>query len=177
MTGTDIQHYVEERLGRSFSPDTILLAINECIDEIADLALLYATIDLEVDDPAAWYSLPDDFSKVEHLLIYKEDKEYYYEGWIYRNGSIRIPDTGKFRIVSRKMPEYLTDIAESFNNIHRMYNNAIKYYVLGWVRENEDLDDQTSEKYYQKFNDKITRAAQTMISTKSPAKVQVIRRA
>jgi len=36
MTGTEIQSYVESRLGRTFSPDDILLAINECLDEIAD---------------------------------------------------------------------------------------------------------------------------------------------
>ena len=58
-----------------------------------------------------------------------------------------------------------------------MYNNAIKYYVIAWIRENEDLDDQTSEKYYQKFKKKVARAAKTLISTKSPAKVQVIRHA
>ena len=177
MTGTEIQSYVESRLGRTFSPDDILLAINECLDEIADLSLLYATIDLDVTDGTQWYSLPEDFSTIEHLIIYENDKEYFYEGWIYRNGSIRIPDAGKFKIVARKMPDYLNDIAEPINNLHRMYNNAVKYYVLGWIRENEDLDDQISEKYYQKFTEKVQRAASTLISVKSPAKVQVIRRA
>lgn len=176
MTGTEIQSYVENRLGRKFSPDDILLAINECLDEIADLALLYATIDLDVTDGTQWYSLPESFSTIEHLIIY-DNGEYYYEGWIYRNGSIRIPDTGSYRIVARKMPDYITDIAEPINNLHRMYNNAIKYYVLGWIRENEDLDDQISEKYYQKFTEKVQRAATNLISTKSPAKVQVIRHA
>lgn len=177
MTGTEIQSYVESRLGRTFSSADILLAVNECMDEIADLALLYGTIELSVDDGTQWYSLPDDFSKIEHIIIYESGKEYYYEGWIYRNGSIRIPDVGQYKIISRKIPEYLTDIAQSFNNIHRMYNNAIKYYTIAWIRENEDLDDQTSEKYYQKFKEKVARTAKTLISTKSPAKVQVIRHA
>ena len=177
MTGTEIQSYVESRLGRTLSPDDILLAINECLDEIADLALLYATIDLDVTDGTQWYELPEDFSTIEHLIIYDSEGEHFYEGWIYRNGSIRIPDAGSFKIVARKMPDYITDIAEPINNLHRMYNNAIKYYVLGWIRENEDLDDQISEKYYQKFTEKVQRAASSLISTKSPAKVQVIRRA
>jgi len=176
MTGTEIQSYVESRLGRTLSPDDILLAINECLDEIADLALLYATIDLDVTDGTQWYELPEDFSTIEHLIIY-DNGEHYYEGWIYRNGSIRIPDAGSYKIVARKMPDYLNDIAEPINNLHRMYNNAVKYYVLSWIRENEDLDDQISEKYYQKFTEKVQRAASSLISTKSPAKVQVIRRA
>ena len=177
MLGTDVQSYVESRLGRTFEQDDILLAINECLDEIADLSLLYATSDVSVSDTTQWYALPESYSKVEKIIKYEDGKEYIYEGWNYRNGTIRIFDEGDYRIVARKIPDYLTEIADSFTEIHRTYYNAIRYYVLAWVRENEDLDDQTSEKYYQKFNDKITRAAQTMISTKSPAKVQVIRRA
>jgi hypothetical protein len=177
MIGTDVQSYVEKRLGRTFEADTILTAINECLDEIADLSLLYATSDVSVSDTTQWYALPESYSKVEKVIKYEDEEEYIYVGWDYRNGTIRLFDEGNYRIVARKIPDYLTEIADSFSEIHRTYYNAIRYYVLAWVRENEDLDDQTSEKLYQKFNDKVTRAARTLISTKSPAKVQVIRRA
>lgn len=175
MTGTEIQSYVESRLGRTFSPDDILLAINECLDEIGDLGLLYATIDISVDDGAQWYSLPDDFSKVKKVIQYEDDREYVYENWKYRNGSIRIPDEGDYHIISRKMPEYLTNIANNINNIHRLYNNAIKYYVLAWVRENEDLDDETSKVLFKRFNQKLKRAANTLISSKAPSRWTVVR--
>ena len=177
MLGTDIQIYVEKRLGRTFEQDMILEAINECLDEIGDLSLLYATSDVTVVDIKQWYALPESYSKVEKVIKYEGECEYIYEGWEYRNGNIRIFDTGDFRIVARKIPDYLTEISDTFVELHRSYNNAIRYYVLAWVRENEDLDDQISEKYYQKFTEKVQRAASSLISTKSPAKVQVIRRA
>lgn len=175
MTGTDLQHYVESRLGRTFEPDEILEAINECIDEIGDMNLLYATIDISVDDTDQWYNLPDDYTKVVKVIKYKHSKEYIYEKWQYRNGKIRIPEGGTYKIVARKLPEYLENIAEPLNNIHRLYNNAFKYYVLGWIRENEDLDDQTAKVMFERFREKTQRAATTLISTKSPAQWKVIR--
>jgi hypothetical protein len=177
MVGSDIKNYIEKRLGRSFSDDLILQAINECLDEIADLSLLYVTATLNINDTTQWYALPNNYSQIEKVIKHEDEEEYIYEGWEYRNGTIRIFNKGTFRIVGRKIPDYLEDISNNLSEIHRMYNNAIKYYVLAWVRENEDLDDQISEKYYQKFTEKVQRAASSLISTKSPAKVQVIRRA
>lgn len=177
MLVSDVKEYIESRLGRSFKDKDIILAVNECLDEIADLSLLYVTSTFEIKDTEQWFALPRDYSQIKKVIIYKNNREYIYEDWEYRNGTIRFFEKGSFRIVARKIPNYVENIEDSFTEVHRMYNNAIKYYVLAWIRENEDLDDQISEKYYQKFKDKVQRAASSLISTKSPAKVQVIRHA
>jgi hypothetical protein len=45
------------------------------------------------------------------------------------------------------------------------------------MKENDDFEDPAVQILYKKFESKIKRAAQTLISTKSPAKVRVVRHA
>jgi len=67
MTGTEIQHYVETRMGIEVDLDEVLMAINEAIDMLGDTGLLYDTIDVEVTDAGQWYNLPDDFTYVQKV--------------------------------------------------------------------------------------------------------------
>jgi hypothetical protein len=177
MTGAEIQNYIEKRIGRSVDPDNVLEAINECLDEIGDMSLLYTTASVNVSDIEQWYALEDDYTKVEKVIIHVDDKDYIYQRWEYRNGSIRMFDEGEYTIVARKMPEHLTEIADSFTDIHRLYHNAIKFYALAWILENDKFDDPAADKYYKRFESKVTRAANTLLSTKPPSKVTVIRHA
>jgi hypothetical protein len=177
MTGTEIQSYVDERMGITVTSDLVLEAINEGLDEIGDLGLLYVTTDVTVSDISQWYSLEDDYTGIEKVLKIDEEKNYIYQRWEYRNGDIKFFDKGDFTIVARKMPEHLTSISDSFIDLHRLYHNGLKYYALAWMKENDDFEDPAVQILYKKFESKVKRAAQTLISTKSPAKVRVVRHA
>lgn len=180
MTGTEIQSYVESRIGRQVDSDDVLEAINEGLNEIGDMGLLYATIDVSVSDTSQWYNMPVEpapYTQIIHIIKKENNKEYYYQRWEYRNGSIRFFDEGDYTIVARKMPEHLNNISDSFTSLHRLYYNAIKFYALSWIRENDDIEDTGAQLLRQRFEESVARAATTLVSTKSPAKVKVIRHA
>jgi len=176
MNGIDIKNYVEERLGRSFEDSFLLQGINEALLELGDLPLIPIEATVVFEEGDDWFELPGDFTKVVKV-IKVEEEDYLYLDWEYRNGLITFNEPGTYIIYARKMAPQLNYVSETITEVHQVFNNALKYYVLAWVRESEDSDDQISEKYYQKFKDKVERAASSLISTKSPAKVQVIRRA
>lgn len=180
MTGSEIQKYVETRLGTTVEPDLVLEAINEGLNELGDMGLLYDTIPVSVDDTTQWYNLPlepSPYTQVKHVIKNDNGKEFYYYRWEYRNGNIRFFDTGEYTVVCRKMAEHLDNIADSLAELHPLYHNAIKFYALAWVRENYDYEDPGAQIMYQRFKESVARAAQTLISTKSPSKVRVMRRA
>ena len=176
MTGTEIQRYVEGRLGQTVDPDEVLEAINEGLDEIGGMGLLYATANVTVTDTAQWYSLEPDYTQVKKVIKKEDGKEYIYQRWEYRNGDIRFFDAGEYIIVARKLPEHLSNIADTFTDLHRVYYNALKFYALAWVRENSDPESKAAQVLYERFENNVMRAAQTLLSTKAPAKVRVLRR-
>jgi hypothetical protein len=176
MTGSEILNYIETRIGRSIDSDLVLEAINEALDTIGELGLLYATTDLTVEDTNLWYSMPDDYTTIEKVIKF-EDKEYIYTRWEHRTGEIRFYDQGEYRIVATKMPEHLSLISDNFMDLHKLYHNAVKYYALAWVKENDDFSDPAAEKLYARFQNNVKRAAQTLSRSKPPSKVQVKRHA
>lgn len=176
MTGTEIQRYVEGRLGQTVDSEDILEAINEGLDEIGGMGLLYVTTTIPVTDTTQWYSLESDYTQVKKVIKKEDGKEYIYQRWEYRNGDIRLFDNGEYVVVARKLPKHLSDIADEFTFLHRLYYNALKFYALAWVRENSDPESKPAQLLYERFESNVMRAAQTLLSTKAPAKVRVLRR-
>jgi len=174
MTGSDIQDYIETRLGRTVSSDDVLEAINEGLDEIGELGNVYGTIDVSVSDTEQWYSLPADYTNV--TKIYKQtDYDDILYNWDYRGGSVNIDKEGDWRIEAEKIPTHLSTIGDSFVDLHRLYHNAIKYYALAWIKENDDPDDPTAQKLYQKFRRKVQRANATTSNSSPPGSFEVDR--
>lgn len=175
MTGTEILSYIEERMGIPIDPDKCLMAINEAIDMLGDLGLLYDTIEgIEVTDTNKWYNLPPDFTYIQQVMTSKNEL---YLRWDYRNGQINFADPNTYTIVARKMGEHLENISDSFTDLHRLYHNAIKFYALAWFKENDDDFDEAAEKYYGRFESTAQQAMQTLLRTKAPMSWKVIRHA
>jgi len=175
MTGTEIQVYIEKRMGITVESDDVLMAINEAIDMLGDMGLLYDTInDIEVADTTEWYNLPPDFTFIEKVLTSKGEL---YLRWNYRNGQINFSDLNTYQIIARKMGKHLENIADSFTDIHRLYHNSIKFYALAWFKENDDDNDQAAEKYYERFAATAQQATQTLLRSKAPTNWKVIRHA
>lgn len=175
MTGSEVQLYVEKRLGIEVDSSEVLMAINEAIDMLGDMGLLYDTInDIEITDTSKWYNLPPDFTFVEKVLTSKGEL---YLRWNYRNGQINFADPNTYQIIARKMGKHLENIADSFTDIHRLYHNAIKFYALAWLKENDDDNDVAVEKYYNRFVTTAQQATQTLLRSKAPSSWRVIRHA
>ncbi len=152
-----------------------MMAINEAMFEIGDLGLLYDTISVEVDDTSQWYSLPDDYTFVEKIIYHEGSKEYLYHNFTWRSGSISFRDEGEFTIVARKMPGEIEVMGEPLTEVHQLYHNAIKFYALAWMKENDDFEDETAYMLYEKFERGVSQAAKTLMRSKVPSKVKVIR--
>jgi len=108
-------------------------------------------------------------------VVKQEDDEEWLECWYYRNGTINFDKTGDLRVIAKKMPTHLTAIGDSFTDLHRLFHNAVKYYALAWIKENDDPDDPTAQRLYQKFNNKVRRANLTISSSGSPSPWEVER--
>jgi len=54
---------------------------------------------------------------------------------------------------------------------------AIKWFALYYTRLSEDMDDQTAQRLYKEFTEKVIRAKNTLIGTKEIAQFGVIRSA
>lgn len=173
MTGTEIQHYVETRMGIEVDLDEVLMAINEAIDMLGDTGLLYDTIDVEVTDAGQWYNLPDDFTYVQKVYTGRGE---IYMAWDYRNGQIRFRNPGNYTIVARKMGKHLENISDSITDMHRLYYNAIKFYALAWMKENDDDNDVAAEKYYNRFYETAQQAVQILMRSKAPMNWKILRR-
>lgn len=179
MTGSDIKTYVENRLGTTEDASDIIEAVNEAINTIGDMSLLYGTITITVTDSATWYDMPSDFTSIKHVLVEAEDNDELelYFNWEYRSdGSIKFFDEETFTIVARKMATEITDITDTIS-IHRLYENAIKYYALAWCKENYNFEDAAAQMFYGRFERAVTRAANTLLGTKPATSVTVIRHA
>jgi hypothetical protein len=176
MNGIDIKNYVEERLGRSFEDSFLLQGINEALLELGDLPLIPIEATVVFEEGDDWFELPGDFTKVVKV-IKVEEEDYLYLDWEYRDGLITFNEPGTYIIYARKMAPQLNYVSETITEVHQIFNNALKYYVLAWVRESEDLDDETAQILYERFYQRVERAHRTLKANKSPAKVQVIRRA
>lgn len=172
MTGTEILKYIETRVGRTVEPDHVLMAINEAMNEVGDMGLLYDSTEAVVTDTGEWFALPDDYTSVKSVSI--EGKLYL--DWQYVNGRIKFNDTGTFAIIARKMAPVFSSIADTLP-LHRLYHNGIQFYALAWIRENDDALDQAAQLYHQKFVNSVQSAAQTLIGTKPPMQWTVIRHA
>ena len=177
MTGSDILSYVEMRMGVTVDSDKLLVAINEALDRLNDHGLLYGTITVDVTDEDEEYSLPNDFTFVEKVFVLDGGDVYLYEGFHYRNGIIYFNDEEKFEIIARKMPKHLTAIGDSFTDLHKMYHQGVKFYVLGWFKENDDDQDPASKKYYKRAFDTWKNAKTQLHRSKEKGKVLVKRRA
>lgn len=177
MTGVDVQSYVESRLGTDVEPDQIIEAVNECLGFLGDDSLVYDTIEITDCDPSTSYSLPEDFTFVEKVLM--EDNVQWL-GWAYRTGEIRFSEEAEgedFTIVARRIPEEIDDISDTIPDIHRLYHLSIKLYAYAWIQETENPAEEIADKFYQKSMEMAQKAAQTLLRTKEPAEVTVIRHA
>jgi len=174
LTGTEILSYCETRLGRNLDSDLALMAINEAIAEIGDMGLLYDTVDVEVTDTDDVYNMPDDWTVINKVILHK-DKEYLFQNYTFKAGQIRFFEEGNFTIIARKMPDDIEILSEPITAVHPLYHNAIKFYTLAWMKENDDFEDQTAHMLYEKFERGVSRAAKTLSRSKVPSKVRVIR--
>jgi hypothetical protein len=60
--------------------------------------------------------------------------------------------------------------------MHRLYYNAIKFYALAWMKENDDDNDVAAEKYYNRFYETAQQAVQILMRSKAPMSWKILRR-
>lgn len=176
MTGSDVQGFVEMLLGRTVDDNLIITAINDSMQEMGDMNMYYGTIDVnDVTNEDQEYSLPDDFTMIELIKKLEDDKEYIFEDYEYRNGIVTFNAEGDFTIIARRIPDEISVLGDTITGLHKLYNMAVKWYALYYTRLSEDMDDQTAQRLYNQFKEKVIRAKRTLIGTKEIAQFDVIR--
>jgi len=177
MTGSEILSYCETRLGRSLDSDLALEAINESLREIADAGLLYATATVTVDNIDNKFEMPGDYTYIEQVIKQDDGEEYIYEDYTFRGGQIEFENEGEYEVIARKMPENIENISDSLVEIHPLFYNAIKYYVLAWFKENDQFGSKGSQVLYERFNKRIIKASKTLLRSEPNKSWRVIRNA
>lgn len=172
MIGSEILAYCELRLGIRVEPDHVISAINEALNELGDMGLVYDTCEVLVEDVMVYFALPEDYTHVKKVLV--KPSENLYLNWSYIDGRIRFRDAGEYKIIARRMPSLIQQIADSLP-VHQLYHNAIKFYALAWLKENNDAEDISVQRLYDRFAQSASNAANTLQKTKSPLSWTVIR--
>lgn len=173
ITGDEVKSQVDDRIGIDTNPDNIIVAVNRALNRIGDYALINDNAVIEEADPDVWYSMPDDFTRVEKVVL-KDDPDTIYTDYEYENGNIKFRDSDDYNIYARKMPSKISELTDVIK-VHRLFENCIVDYVVSYIKMNDDPEDPDATRLQKKFDKDIMRIYKTLTKSSEPKTVKVVR--
>lgn len=173
MTGHEIVKAAEVYIGKSIELDVALTAINEAIRKIADMGLVYDTVNINVTQADQWVKLPNDLTNV--LRVYNMNGRPY-DGWEVMGGKIKFSDCGSYTVHLRRIPARLTDLSEE-PDINEGYHNSIVRYVREFAMKTMSSDFAYKTPNFDGFEIEVLKTYSYLNKRRQPRQVKVIRHA
>ena len=169
LTGLEIKSLVEKYVDITIDSDDALEVINEAMDKIGDLGLVYGQVTLvaEADTP---YRMPADATIVTVIL---EDGETA-DGWTFRGGAIRFARAGTYTIIARRNPEHIELIEEELD-LHPSYQRSVVTYLRGWFKLKDDDESPDGHRLMQQFRAEVDHTFALLRRQYSPKTIKVVR--
>lgn len=152
MTGQQIRSAGQTYARRTVSEETAVLILNEALDQLLDLGLIYATVEVSAT-AKTWYDLPDDATFIVYVTTPKGD---YYTGWEAIGNQIRFLTGGNFCITARRLPKHLESIVE-IPEVHPMFHTVLVDYFKGYLKLQVNDESPDGLRLMQKFEEKVQR--------------------
>lgn len=172
MNGDEIRNKAAAYVGKSVDDATALEIINDALDEISDLGLCYANIDVTAE-AGKWYDLPDDATAV--VQVTDSEGNFVYN-WKQLGQRIMFSIPGSYVISARRQPPHIESLSVE-PQIHPLYHQAIATYfkAVQKLRVNDESSD--GHRLMEQFRSDVQRAYNILSRSNHPRQWKVIRHA
>jgi hypothetical protein len=152
VTGQEIRTAAEQYVGRTVTEAKAVVILNEALDQLMDLGLVYATIEVAAT-VKQWYDLPDDATFIVNVTNKDGD---YYTGWEAIGNQIRFLTAGTFYVMARRLTGHLTTIAE-IPEVHPMFHPVLVDYFKGYLKLQVNDESSDGLRLMQRFEERSQR--------------------
>jgi hypothetical protein len=158
MTGTEICAAAAAYIDDEIDDTDALIAINEAMDRLGDMALVYDSASVTL--PAcAWTALENEFASIVELTDSDGIK---YNNYRVIGNEIKTSKADTFTVRYRRMPHRLTALAET-PELHTAFHPVLVIYLKSWARLKLDSQDEDGLALKQEFFAEAKRVSETVL--------------
>ena len=152
MNVAQMRQSAEKYCGTAIEDDILLTAVNEALESIGDLGLIFDEKELLLSVAGTWYELPDTTTNI--VNVFKEGKPY--SQWQTRGYEIKFADAGDYVVTLQKMPEYV-EVGADIPECHLLFHKAIVTYLRAFIKLTKDDSSQDGHKLMDLFYKEVER--------------------
>ncbi len=171
MTGSEIRAAAQRYVDELIDPDDALVALNQAIAKLADMALVYSETQIQDAAAKAWYPLPANLTYLVHVLDADGNR---YNAFDTVDGLISFTDGGTYTIRYRRPPARLMDLGQT-PELHESYHPCLVDYLIGWWELQQDNKSTDGQRHMEEFNEGATRVFNLLRRKRGLAAVTVVR--
>lgn len=169
MTGNEIRNAAEVYLGKNISNDSALIGINEALNKIGEMGLLYGKIRVNAQAGES-YSLPKD---ALHVFSVSDLNGVNYENWSLVGEEIRFADSGEYIISARKLSKKLENLSEE-PDIHRVFHQSLVEYLREFASQSfAEFGEKNPD--FTMFETSANKAFSFLRRQRQPRQIKVVR--
>lgn len=171
MTGIQIKQEAEAYVDEHIDDVDALIAINRAMELIGDMAQVYETIKIKIDQPHQWYLLPETVTYVQKV---ETPLGRLYRHYQTRDNMIRFADPGEYYVHYKRLPKRMTGIMDT-PEIHPAFHQCLVTYLIAWWKLKDDDENPDGLRHLAIFNDDVARIFRTLSRESSPKQWRVER--
>jgi hypothetical protein len=173
MTGTDIVARAQRYVDDTIDSDDALVAINEAIDKLGDLGLIYESANITAGTANGWYPLPVDMTS---LVSVSDGNGNNYEDFQQRGLEIHFSASGVYTVFYRKHPEGIAVLTET-PPVHVSYHDTLCTYLKGWFKLKDDDESPDGLRLMSQFENDAAKVFSILRRKRGNGRITVMRAA
>lgn len=124
-----------------------ILAVNEALDKLGDMGLVYDSTIVTAASDDAWVDLP---ATLTSLVSITDSEGKAVNSYVQRGMQLRLPIAGDYIIGYRKHPDHIANEKDT-PPVHQSYHDVLCTYLKGWWKLRDDEDSADGLRMMQKF--------------------------
>ena len=152
MNVAQMRQSAEMYCGVAVEDDVLITAVNEALESIGDLGLIFEEETLTGSTPGTWYVLPVTTTNI--VNVFKDGAPY--SQWQTRGYEIKFSEAGDYVVTLQKMPEYV-DAGADIPECHLLFHKAIVTYLRAFIKLTKDDTNQDGHKLMDLFYKEVER--------------------
>lgn len=173
MTGQEIIEAAMRQTGEFIDTPEGLTCINEALDRIGDMALVYDSCTIVAELPGIPYDLPPDMTRVTSVL---DARGQVCDAYRVEGNQISFGHPGSYTVRYRRLPRHLSVLTE-IPEVHLSQHGNLITYVKAWMLLREDDESPRGLQLEQKFDQDVQRTFLLQLRNKRYSDVIPVRAA